>query len=61
MDHAKELDKEPTARKLITIFSMNRKTLPTEQRGHLASIPNASKTTKQQPELITWEELIGKR
>ncbi len=60
MDHAKELYKEPTAREQITVFSMNRKTLPTE-RGHTASRPNVSKTTKQQPELVTWEELIGKR
>ena len=60
MDHAKELDKEPTAREQITVFSMTQKTLPTE-RGHLASRPIAAKTTKQQPELITWEELIGKR
>ncbi len=60
MDHAKVPDKEPTAREQITFFSMNRKTLPTE-RGPVASRPNVSTTTKKQPELITWEDLIGKR
>jgi hypothetical protein len=60
MDHAKELDKEPTAREQISVFSMNQKALPNEQ-GHSASRPNVPKTTKQRPKLITWEELIGKR
>ena len=60
MDHATGPDKEPTAREQITVSSMNRKTLPSE-RGSVASRPNVSATTKKQPELITWEELIGKR
>jgi hypothetical protein len=60
VDHAKVPDKEPTAREQITVFSMNQKTLPIE-RGTLASRPKASTTTKKQSELITWEELIGKR
>jgi hypothetical protein len=60
MDHAKVPDKEPTAREQITFFSMNRKTQPTE-RSTVASRPNVSSTTKKQSELITWEELIGKR
>jgi hypothetical protein len=60
MDHAKVPDKEPTEREKITFFSMNRKTLPTE-RTTVASSRNVSSTTKKQPELITWEELIGKR
>jgi hypothetical protein len=60
MDHAKVPDKEPTAREQITFFSMNQKSLPTERRS-VASSPNESTATKKKPELITWEELIGKR
>ena len=60
MDHAKVPEKEPTAREQISVFSMNQETLPTK-RGTVASRPNVSATTKKQPELITWEELIGQR
>ena len=60
MDHAKAPDKGTTAREPITVFSMNRRSL-TPERGDSASRVNASKPTKKQPELITWEEIIGKR
>jgi hypothetical protein len=39
---------------------MNRRSL-TPERGDSASRVNAAKPTKKQPELITWEEIIGKR
>ena len=60
MDHAKAPDIGTTAREPITFFSMNRRSL-TPERGDSASRVNASKPTKKQPELITWEEIIGKR
>ncbi len=60
LDHAKVPEKEPTAREQISVFSMNQETLPTK-RGTVASRPNGATTTKKQSELITWEELIGKR
>jgi hypothetical protein len=60
MDHAKAPDIGTTAREPITFFSMNRRSL-TPERGDSASRVNASKPIKKQPELITWEEIIGKR
>ena len=60
MDHAKAPGKGTTAREPITVFSMNRRSL-TPEREDTASRVNASKPTKKQPELITWEEIIGKR
>lgn len=60
MDHAKEPNKGTTARELITVFSMNRRTL-TPERGDSASRVNQPKSTKKQPDLITWKEVIGKR
>jgi hypothetical protein len=60
MDHAKEPNKGTTAREPITVVSMNRRTL-TPERGNSASQENAAKPIKKQPELITWEEVIGKR
>lgn len=58
MDHAKEADKEPTARKQTSIFSMNGTTLPTDQ-VNVASRPNRPTTTKSNQNQSSRKSLLA--